>query len=201
MKMEISMKLTGPQLVRVVERSADRWTRQQRHRHPGPNRIESSEGSRQFERRMDMSVLGSPLKGLWILPVVLMAAVTSYAAPGPAPWVTVVQAVPQTQLKPQPRDTIVVAIEQDVSTLDPAGALGTHTQRTMANVFESLVDTSSPDGSVEPWLAQSWTISKDNKEYTFRLRQGIKFQDGTPLNAEAVKFSIDRSLDTTNPYY
>jgi len=46
-----------------------------------------------------------------------------------------------------------------------------------------------------PGLAASWTISEDGKVYTFNLRKDVKFHDGTPFNAEAVKFNIDRMLD------
>lgn len=56
-------------------------------------------------------------------------------------------------------------------------------------VFESLVlDT---EQGVKPHLAESWTISKDGKTYTFKLRQGVKFTDGEPFNAQAVKLNMD----------
>lgn len=99
------------------------------------------------------------------------------------------------------RDTIVVAIEEDVNTLDPAGGRGTHTGRTLGVPYESLVHTNTADGTIQPWLAKSWTISPDGTEYTFKLRENVKFQDGTPFNAEAVKFTFDRSLDSEHPYH
>src|SRR5207245_7573026 len=52
-----------------------------------------------------------------------------------------------------------------------------------------------------PGLAESWTISKDGLQYTFKLRRGITFHDGTPLNAEAVKFSIERQINPNHPAY
>jgi len=104
-------------------------------------------------------------------------------------------------LKPKPRDTIVVAIEEDVNTLDPAGGLGTHTLRTMGNAFESLVHSNTTDGSIKPELAKEWKASPDGLEYTFKLRENVKFQDGTPFDAAAVKFSFDRALDKNNPYF
>ncbi|MTD12451.1 ABC transporter substrate-binding protein [Nakamurella sp. YIM 132087] len=58
------------------------------------------------------------------------------------------------------------------------------------NYAESLVGKAS-DGSYTPWLAQSWDISGDGKTYTFHLRDGVKFSDGTPLTAEAVKENLD----------
>src|SRR5262249_10895141 len=46
-----------------------------------------------------------------------------------------------------------------------------------------------------PWIAESWTISPDNLTITFKIRQGVKFHDGTTLDAAAVKFGYDRVLD------
>lgn len=52
-----------------------------------------------------------------------------------------------------------------------------------------------PDGKIEPWLATSWTVSSDGLHYTFDIRQNVKFTDGTPLNAAAVKANLDRVVD------
>ena len=49
-------------------------------------------------------------------------------------------------------------------------------------------------------MQKSWTISDDVKVYTFSLRQGIKFHDGNPFNAEAVKFNFDPILAKVHPY-
>jgi len=57
------------------------------------------------------------------------------------------------------------------------------------NIVDSLV-SQSDNGSIHPWLATKWTISPDGKTYTFYLRSGVKFQDGTPLTAEAVAASL-----------
>ncbi len=60
-----------------------------------------------------------------------------------------------------------------------------------ALVYEGLVKYGKK-GEMLPSLAESWDISEDGKKYTFYLRKGVTFSDGTPLNAEAVKFSFDR---------
>jgi nickel transport system substrate-binding protein len=57
-------------------------------------------------------------------------------------------------------------------------------------VYEPLVRTVE-GGGIEPWLAQSWTISDDGRVYTFTLRQGVSFTDGTPFDAAAVKANVD----------
>lgn len=61
-------------------------------------------------------------------------------------------------------------------------------------VYERLVRYSAGGTEIVPELATSWTVSDDGKEYTFQLRKDVKFQDGTPFNAEAVKFSFERML-------
>jgi peptide/nickel transport system substrate-binding protein len=53
------------------------------------------------------------------------------------------------------------------------------------NILDSLV-TEANNGSIEPWLATSWTVSGNGLVYTFHLKPGVKFTDGTPLNAQAV---------------
>src|SRR5580704_7457916 len=57
------------------------------------------------------------------------------------------------------------------------------------NILDSLV-TEANNGSIEPWLATSWTISSDGLIYTFHLKPGVKFTDGTPLNAAAVAYNF-----------
>lgn len=60
-----------------------------------------------------------------------------------------------------------------------------------ALVYDALVEY-GPYGKPLPGLAESWEISEDGKEYTFHLREGVKFSDGTPFNATAVKFTMER---------
>ncbi len=78
------------------------------------------------------------------------------------------------------------------STLDPAiGVAGPH-YRVFVNTYEGLVGYERGTTKVVPALAQSWTASPDLTTYTFKLRPGVKFHDGTTLDAEAVKLSFDR---------
>jgi peptide/nickel transport system substrate-binding protein len=93
-------------------------------------------------------------------------------------------------------DAIIEEVSDSPSTgFDPAIEWGARGNIVMENIYEMLVsvDGPRPDKFV-PWLAQSWDVSPDGLTYTFRLRQGIKFQDGTPFNATAVKYSIDRAV-------
>ena len=64
----------------------------------------------------------------------------------------------------------------------------------MANIYEGLVKYAPDSTDILPCLAKSWEISEDGLTYTFKLQEGVLFHDGTPFNAEAVKFNIDRQL-------
>ncbi|PWW03305.1 peptide/nickel transport system substrate-binding protein [Paenibacillus cellulosilyticus] len=72
--------------------------------------------------------------------------------------------------------------------------------RVMRSIYDSLV-VELPDHTFGPWLAESWSLSDDKKSYTFKLRQDVKFHDGTPFNAEAVKFNFDRAVDPATQSY
>ncbi len=92
------------------------------------------------------------------------------------------------------KDTLVLAMALEPSPgLDPTGgAAQSISEITLYNVFETLTKINE-DGSVSPLLAESWEISPDLKTYTFRLRKGVKFHNGEPFNANAVKFSFERA--------
>ncbi|MEE1825424.1 ABC transporter substrate-binding protein [Streptomyces sp. BE20] len=80
------------------------------------------------------------------------------------------------------------AVEPD--SWDPHAASTAVTGRLLRPVLESLVSL-APDGTVKPWLAESWTVSPDGLTYTFTLRTGVTFSDGTPFDAAAVKANFD----------
>ena len=92
--------------------------------------------------------------------------------------------------------TLKVAIGIDPDTLDPAAQTTTTAAQIVDMMAETLVTIDST-GAIKPLLATSWTQSSDGLTYTFTLRQGVKFQDGSPFNAQAVKFSFDRLLSPT----
>ena len=84
----------------------------------------------------------------------------------------------------------------DVDTLDPAVTRSKPSQIVLGHIFNTLVKWNNPTLSeIVPDLAESWTKSEDGKKWTFKLRQNVKFHDGTPFNAEAVKFNLERVVD------
>lgn len=98
------------------------------------------------------------------------------------------------------RTDAIIGLQLEPPHLDPtSAAAGAIDQVLYANVFEGLTRF-GPDGSVQPGLAASWTISDDGLSYTFQLRQGVTFHDGTAFEASDVVFSLDRARaeDSTN---
>src|SRR5690606_6610617 len=79
-------------------------------------------------------------------------------------------------------------------TLDPNVTTFSSVGIIMMQVFNPLV-YQDPLGTFHPGLATAWEINEDATEYTFTLREGVTFHDGTPFNAEAVKFTFDRIAD------
>ncbi|ESX11528.1 ABC transporter substrate-binding protein [Mesorhizobium sp. M0179] len=91
------------------------------------------------------------------------------------------------------RTDLVIGIPLEPPHLDPtAGAAAAIDEVLYANVFEGLTRI-GPNGEVLPDLAESWAISDDGKVYTFKLRTGVKFHDGSDFDAGDVKFSLDRA--------
>lgn len=105
-------------------------------------------------------------------------------------------------------NTLVIGIESEPDILDPQGAGGWVTHRINSQMFESLVaeDLKTPAGeapvpAIIPGLAESWEISPDGLTYTFHLRSGVRFTDGTEFNAAAVEYNIRRMWDRDAPQF
>nr|WP_106781063.1 ABC transporter substrate-binding protein [Lysinibacillus timonensis] len=91
-------------------------------------------------------------------------------------------------------DQLVIAIPADVTSLDPAITMDNTTWKIIYNVYERLVDYDGATTNIKPGVAKDWDVSEDGKTWTFYLEEGHTFSDGTPVDAEAVKASFDRSL-------
>lgn len=90
---------------------------------------------------------------------------------------------------------IVIGIPQDIEeTLDPHNMLAAGTKEIFFNVFEGLVKPDN-DGNIVPALASDIQVSEDKLTYTFTLREGVKFHDGTNLTAEDVVYSVNKFAD------
>jgi len=106
----------------------------------------------------------------------LVAAVASGSADGPA----------------QAKDTLVFATESEPTFLDPAIVSDGPSLRVADQITEGLVTVKPGTTTIVPDLATSWKGSNGSKRWTFKLRTGVKFHDGTPFNAQAVCFNFNR---------
>src|SRR5947207_15539587 len=87
--------------------------------------------------------------------------------------------------------TLVIGLDQEPPTLDPHASPSAVTYQIIASVTENLIYR-GPDGKLVPWLAESWTVAKDGRSATVKLRRDVKFHDGTQCNAESVKVHFSR---------
>src|SRR3989440_1474644 len=100
-----------------------------------------------------------------------------------------------------PKDAIVIGLVAEPVTMDPPQITDLNSARVTKRIFEGLVAQELGSYRLVPGLAQSWDISKDGLTYTFKLRPNVKFHDGTPFNAEAVKILFQRQRNDKGPYY
>jgi peptide/nickel transport system substrate-binding protein len=94
-------------------------------------------------------------------------------------------------------DKLTIAIGPDPDTLDPMRQTTTTVQNIVSMVVETFVFV-DPDGKYKPLLATSWQTATDGMSWTFTLKLGVKFTDGTPFNAAAAKANFDRVLTAGN---
>jgi len=107
---------------------------------------------------------------------------------------------PAVSASAQPPGTLVVGLVAEPVNLDPAQVTDLNSNRVGRRIVETLVTFPEESTQVVAGLAESWTVSRDGLRYTFKLRKGITFHDGTAFTADAVKFSIDRQTDPEHPF-
>jgi peptide/nickel transport system substrate-binding protein len=100
------------------------------------------------------------------------------------------------EVKPKPErlPKLIIAQGTDASTMDAHHMIDSPTDSVLSHMVETLIEL-TPKGEIVPKLAEKWGVSADATEFTLRLKRGIKFHDGQPFNAEAVKINFDRRLD------
>lgn len=93
--------------------------------------------------------------------------------------------------------SITIGIPQDLDSLDPHTAVAAGTKEVLFNIFEGLVKPDS-EGNLVPAVASEVIPGEDGKVYTFTLREGVVFHDGSVVTVEDVKYSLERCADTSN---
>ena len=94
-----------------------------------------------------------------------------------------------------------LASTEDWETLDPAFASGVNTGAMVAKLYDGLMRYDYDAVEVVPNLAEDFEVNEDSTEFTFTLKEGVTFHDGSPLTANDVKYSVERVLnpDTASP--
>lgn len=119
------------------------------------------------------------------LMLVLVAALAVFMVTGSLSWAA-----------PKEGGVFVFGRGGDSVGLDPAYETDGNSFMVCDNIFEALVFYKDESTALEPGLAESWTIAPDGKTYTFTLRKGVKFHDGTEMDSNAVVFSLARMMKT-----
>lgn len=96
---------------------------------------------------------------------------------------------------------LVVAEAADVLALDPVEVTDSESIEVGELLYEGLVGWKPGTTDIEPRLATGWQVSQDGKTWTFQLREHVRFQDGTPFDAQAVVFSFERLLEPKHPNF
>src|SRR3712207_3800288 len=96
---------------------------------------------------------------------------------------------------PTPGGILKVGLPADPTALDPHKQSLTAIWHVIEHIYNGLTRITAPDLTIEPGLAEGWEISEDGTSYMFVLREGVTFQDGTPLKASDVKFTFERLVD------
>jgi peptide/nickel transport system substrate-binding protein len=127
------------------------------------------------------------------------AAKPTAAQPAPAATVPAAAGSPTPAAKPAAKPaaggTLTFVLENDVIDFDPMRSRAFVDRNVHYQIYDSLVRI-DPTGKVVPWLAQSWETTDGGKVVTFKLRQGVTYHDGTPFDAESVKWNLDRYRTT-----
>ena len=100
-----------------------------------------------------------------------------------------------------PPGVLIVGQIAEPQSLDPHRVTAANDFRILTNVYDGLVRYEAGTLDLEPALATAWDISEDGLTYTFTLREGVTFHDGSAFDAQAVKFNFDRMLDEAHPFH
>ena len=90
--------------------------------------------------------------------------------------------------------TLRIPVERPIETVDPAYAFGTYSYELVEQLFLGLTDLNPATYEVIPELAESWTASNNGKQYTFKLREDVKWTNGKPVTANDIVWAIQRNI-------
>lgn len=139
-------------------------------------------------------------KSFFILPILILIIIVIFVSLNNAP----VRKRPIMNLNGGTYNTkkkLIIGHANDAVSLDPASTTDMDSFKITVNILETLVKYEKDEGKIIPYLAESWKSSEDGLNWIFKLRQGIRFHDGTIFNAHAVAFNFHRWMDVKHPYH
>jgi peptide/nickel transport system substrate-binding protein len=101
----------------------------------------------------------------------------------------------------RPAKRLVIGLSSEPIMLDPGQYQDLQSLRVISQIFEPFIEVAQDSYRKVPGLVERWQVSSDGLIYTFHLRRGVKFHDGSMWNAEVAKFNFDRQVDRNHPYY
>ena len=103
--------------------------------------------------------------------------------------------------EPAVEKVLVMAVEGSVPTFDPLGASDSRVDTPSINMYNALLQSKPGTTEIEPDLATEYTAAEDGLSFTFKLRQGVKFHDGSEVTADDVVYTVERMLAFKKGYY
>ena len=97
--------------------------------------------------------------------------------------------------------TLIVGRAADAHSLDPAIPSDSDSMEIIAQIYDRLLYYRAGTGELAPGLATGWSLSEDGRQWTLSLRRGVRFHDGSPFDADAVVFSLERQRKVNHPFY
>lgn len=150
---------------------------------------------------MKKRVLSAAMTSLLAIAMLLTGCSGSQTAQKPAEQPKTETAAPAAEPAKSGPKQLIVGRGGDSVGLDPIQQTDGESFKVTENVFDTLVGYEEESTQVVPSLAEKWEISPDGLTYTFHLRSGVKFHDGTDFNAEAVKWNFERWMDKNHPQH
>jgi peptide/nickel transport system substrate-binding protein len=131
--------------------------------------------------------------GIAVLLVGVMVAVTGCGSSS-APTTETKKATKAPEAaKPAEKKVLNIGLDADPPSLDPSKSSAFVDRQVHNSLYDKLFDLNGK-GEIVPVLVESYEVTEDGKTYTFKLKQGVKFHDGTDFDAEAVKFNFERNM-------
>lgn len=147
---------------------------------------------------------------LTLLSLLLMLALAACAAPAAAPveapapaaesGAAAVPAAAPAEAADGPSGTLIVALPLEPNSVNPPNGADRMAGNVINQIFESLIAVDFATGEILPALATAWDVAEDGSSYTFTLRQGVTFHDGSAFNAQDVVATFEAGKDPANAY-